>query len=68
VDLLIELRGRLHPVEIKATATPRPAQTESLARWRALAGERAGTGLLVSQAEEASALVPGIRALPWSQL
>ena len=25
VDLLIELQGKLHPMEIKATATPRPA-------------------------------------------
>jgi hypothetical protein len=68
VDLLVELRGRLHPVEIKATATPRPAHAESLVRWRSLAGDRAGDGLLITRAQEASALVPGVRVLPWNEL
>ncbi len=68
IDLLVELRGRLHPIEIKATATPRPAQAEAVARWRSLAGEKAGSGLLVAQTEEASALVPGVRVLPWNRL
>jgi predicted AAA+ superfamily ATPase len=68
VDLLIELRGRLHPVEIKATATPRPAHAASLTRWRTLAGDRAGEGLLITRAQEASALVPGVRVLPWHHL
>jgi predicted AAA+ superfamily ATPase len=68
VDLLVELRGRLHPVEVKATATPRPAHADAVARWRALAGERAGSGLLVTRAAEPSALVPGVRVLPWHRL
>lgn len=68
VDLLVELQGKLHPVEIKATATPRPGHAAAIARWRELAGERAGSGLLVSRAAEASALVPGVRVLPWSRL
>lgn len=68
VDILVELRGKLHPIEIKTTATPRPAHVESLARWRSLAGDKAGNGLLLARAEEASALVPGVRVLPWSRL
>ena len=68
VDLLVELDGRLHPMEIKTTATPRPAHAESVVRWRSLAGERAGQGLLLAQAEEPSALVPGVRVLPWNLL
>lgn len=68
IDLLVELRGRLHPIEIKATATPRPAQADTVVRWRSLAGEKAGSGLLVAQAEDASSLVPGVRVLPWNQL
>lgn len=68
IDLLVELRGRLHPIEIKATATPRPAQAENLVRWRSLAGEKAGSGLLIAQADEASSLAPGVRVLPWSRL
>ncbi|HWN44259.1 MAG TPA: ATP-binding protein [Thermoanaerobaculia bacterium] len=68
VDVLIELQGKLHPVEVKATATPRPTHVENVARWRSLAGDRAGSGLLVSRAEGASALVPGVRVLPWHLL
>jgi uncharacterized protein len=68
VDLLVEQRGKLHPVEVKATATPRPTHAENVVRWRSLAGDKAGSGLLVTQAEEASALVPGVRVVPWSAL
>lgn len=68
VDLLVELGGKLHPVEVKATATPRPAHADSLTRWRSLAGERAGGGLVVTRAPEASSLLPGVRVLPWHRL
>jgi uncharacterized protein len=68
VDLLVELHGKLHPVEIKSSATPRPTHAEAVVRWRALAGDKAGSGLLLTQAEEASALVPGVRAIPWNRL
>jgi hypothetical protein len=68
VDVLVETGGRLQPVAIKAPATPRPAHAETLVRWRSLAGNRAGNGLLICRAEEASALVPGVRVLPWHRL
>jgi len=68
VDLLVELRGKLHPLEVKTTATPRPAHAENVVRWRSLAGEKAGSGLLVTQADAPSGLVPGVRVLPWSLL
>jgi predicted AAA+ superfamily ATPase len=68
VDLLVELGGKLHPVEIKATATPRPAHAGAVVRWRKLAGGRTGSGLLITRAAEASALVPGVRVLPWHRL
>lgn len=68
VDVLVELRGKLHPVEVKLTATPRPAHVENVVRWRSLAGDKAGSGLVVTRAEEASALVPGVRVTPWSLL
>jgi hypothetical protein len=68
VDVLVEVAGKLHPVEVKATATPRPRHVETLGRWQSLAGDRAGAGLLITRAEDASALVPGVRALPWHRL
>ncbi len=68
IDLLVELEGKLHPVEIKSTTTPRPGHAENLTRWQALAGEKAGRGLLITGAGEASALAPGVRVLPWHRL
>jgi predicted AAA+ superfamily ATPase len=68
VDLLVEHRGRLHPIEIKATATPRPQHVDNVVRWREIAGPAAGSGLLVCGAGDASSLVPGVRALPWHRL
>ncbi|HXU29542.1 MAG TPA: ATP-binding protein [Thermoanaerobaculia bacterium] len=68
VDLLVELSGKLHPIEIKITTTPRPAHVDNLVRWRSLVGEMAGSGLMVASAGNASSLVPEIRVLPWSQL
>ena len=68
VDLLVEMSGKLYPIEIKLTTTPRPAHVDNLVRWRALVGEAAGSGLLVASAENASSLVPDIRVLPWHRL
>ncbi len=68
IDLLIERAGRLHPLEIKATATPRPAHADGIVRWRALAGEEAGNGLVVADVERPSSLVPGVRVLPWDAI
>lgn len=68
VDALVEVEGKLHAVEIKATATPRPAHAESVVRWLSLAGGRAGTGLIICRAKEPSALVEGVRVLPWHRL
>ncbi len=68
VDLLVEFAGKLHPIEIKITTTPRPAHVDNLVRWRSLAGAAAGSGLLVASAESASSLVPDIRVIPWRQL
>jgi hypothetical protein len=68
VDLLVDLGGKLHPIEVKTTATPRPHHAVGVVRWRSLAGERAGQGLLLTQADEASALVSGVRVLPWDLL
>lgn len=65
VDLLLAHRGRLLPLELKLTRTPRPALAAPIARWREEVGERAGAGLVVCQAEQPGQLLPGVRALPW---
>jgi predicted AAA+ superfamily ATPase len=66
VDLLIVLNGKLHPVEIKLTATPGAGHIDPINRFIAMAGSEASdTGLLVCRTESARALPDGHVALPW---
>lgn len=68
VDLLIVLDGKLHPVEIKLTATPGTGHLEPLRRLLAAAGaDAAGTGLIVCRARKPAELPGGHRALPWHE-
>jgi len=64
VDLVIEHGGRLHGLEVKATATPLPHHADGLARWLSWAGEGA-RGALACRVARPLALRPGIRAVPW---
>jgi len=68
VDVLVEGGGTLRPIEIKATATPRPRLVENLVEWQRLAGPAAAGGLLVADVERPSSLVPGARVLPWDAI
>ncbi|MEK7270000.1 MAG: ATP-binding protein [Planctomycetota bacterium] len=68
VDVLLEWQGRLHPIEAKSTATPRPAHAEAVERFRRTAGARAGEGLVVCATRDPGALTPGVRATPWDAL
>jgi hypothetical protein len=65
VDLLVDRNNRLSPVEVKATATVLPGHTDSLNRWRELAGNQASEGVIVSMTREPFNL-KGCRVLPWS--
>ena len=65
VDLLIDRNGRLHPIEVKATATVTPRHADALQRWRALAGESATPGLIFADIDAPRSVVPGVRAVPW---
>ena len=69
VDLLIQAGTRIHPVEIKRTATPTPRHVEPLTRLRALlADEAADAGLLVCGVERERPTPDAHRALPWHAL
>jgi uncharacterized protein len=65
VDLLVDRNNRLYPIEIKATATVLPGHTESLNGWRALVGNRASEGIIVSMAPEPFN-VKTCHVLPWA--
>jgi hypothetical protein len=64
VDLVIEYGGRLHGVEIKATATPTPHHARDLIRWLDLAGPTA-RGVLACRIDRPVPLAPRVRAVPW---
>ena len=66
VDLVLELGGRLYPVEIKLTATPSTRHIDPLVRFRQLVGEGAEPGFLVCRVPEPKSLPHGVTALPWS--
>ena len=66
VDLLVEAQGRLFPVEIKQTATPRALHAEPIERFRRIAGEaRCGEGIVVCCTSEPVMLARDVTAIPW---
>ena len=68
VDLLIRDGPRLHPVEIKLTATPTARHLEPLNRLKALMGtEAAEQGLLVCTCDAERPLPGGNLAMPWQR-
>ena len=68
VDLIVQGKGLLIPIEIKLTATPQLQHSEGLRRFRALAGEeRCSAGVLVCRVPEAQPLPHGVMAMPWQE-
>ena len=66
VDLLIQLQGKILPVEIKQTATPRMEHIAPLQRFIDLAGPGgSGEGLVVCCVSETKKLSRAVTALSW---
>lgn len=66
VDLILQSKGKLVPIEIKLTSTPQPTHLEGLKKFRALAGEDiCNPGILVCRVLREQSLPFGITALPW---
>lgn len=69
VDLIIQERGTLYPVEIKLTATPTLKHIEPLSRFRALAklDRNEAPGLLVCRVDQRTVLPDNTIALPFRE-
>lgn len=68
VDLILQSKGKLVPIEIKLTTTPTANHLDSLKRFRALAGADAcDPGILVCRIPQKQAMPYGINALPWQE-
>lgn len=68
VDLLVETGQRLIPIEVKLSATPRPAMAETILRLRKDLGSRVGPGYVVHPGDVDLPLAPGVTALPFGSL
>lgn len=67
VDLIIQIKNRVVPVEIKLTATPQLKHLEPLDRFKALAGKEAmGNGLLICRIDKPVDLPGNNTAMPWT--
>lgn len=65
VDVVIEAGGKLLPIEIKATASPRLADCAHLRSFRAEYGSQARAGLLLHIGTSVEWLTPDVLAVPW---
>jgi predicted AAA+ superfamily ATPase len=68
VDLLIQIGTKIHPVEIKLTATPTANHLKPLNSFRKLAGsDVAEKGSLICRVKERKVLPNNNQALPWHE-
>ncbi|MBF0288532.1 MAG: ATP-binding protein [SAR324 cluster bacterium] len=66
VDVLIQAKGKLWPVEIKLTATPSMAHLRPIQQFLALAEDEGGNhGILVCRVEKITKLPGNHIAIPW---
>ena len=65
VDFVIEVAGRLLPVEVKATTKPRLSDADHLRAFRAEYGRAARCGLLLHAGSLVEWLAPDVLAVPW---
>ncbi len=66
IDLLIQARAKLWPVEIKLTATPSVHHVTSMNRFKEMVGpNKAGDGTLVCNISQKKKLPGNCTALPW---
>jgi predicted AAA+ superfamily ATPase len=65
VDLVIEIRDRLLPIEIKAAGRPATSDIGALHAFRSEYGRRCPAALLLHTGDRTEWLAPGILAAPW---
>ena len=67
VDLLVDASGRLVPIEVKLSATPRPAMASSVRRFQRDMKATALPGFVVHPGDIRLPLGPGVTALPFGE-
>ncbi|RJR55299.1 MAG: GTP-binding protein, partial [Desulfobacteraceae bacterium] len=68
VDIVVAEADRLIPLEVKLSATPRPAMARNLTAFQKDLQDRAAPGYVTHPGEVRLPLAPGVTALPFSEL
>jgi len=68
VDFVVDTGDRLVPVEAKLSSTPRTGMASGIESFRRALGARAAPGWVVTTARDRLPLVPGVTAIPFSEL
>ncbi len=68
VDLLVQVSGRLIPIEVKTSATPRPALAASIRKLQNDLGEKVAPGYVIFPGRGQLPLGPGVTALGFGEL
>ncbi len=68
VDVVIEDQGRLIPVEVKSTATPKPPMASGLQSFMADYADKTEKGWLIHLGDTMLPVAPSILAVPYSEL
>ncbi|MEW5932507.1 MAG: ATP-binding protein [Bacillota bacterium] len=68
VDIVVETAGKLVPIEVKLSATPRPAFAGSIRAFQADLDARALPGYVIHPGDVRLPLGPNVTALPYAQL
>ena len=68
VDIVIEQEGRLIPIEVKQTATPRPAMASGLISFMSDYSDKTNKGWLVHLGNPILPLAPNVTAIPYTEL
>lgn len=68
VDIVVETDGKLVPIEVKLSATPRPAMASSVKTFRKDLGDKAMPGYVVHPGDVTLPLGTGVTALPFAVL
>jgi len=68
VDIIVEVAGRLIPIEVKLSATPRPAMARGVKAFQKDLGQKAAPGYVVHPGGVRLPLGPDVIAIPFSDL
>ena len=68
VDFVVEAEGRLMPIEVKRSATPRPARGAGIRAFRRDIDDKAAEGYVVHPGEVHLPLGSGVTAAPFADL